>query len=344
MIRKLLATTAIAVLMTGGAYAASDTTKAETEAHDNAMIFSTDAGEPMESQNGYFTAMPGQILASGLIGQSVYASDAEDAERVGEVNDVLLSRSGTAEAVVLGVGGFLGIGEKDVAIDFERLTWVDRDGERWLTASLTKEELEQAPAFNRADIVTEEQAADNTDPAMQESAATDAKTGAETGDDAATKDMAAAETEEQPADETAAATDTTEQPMDSTAEATDGTQKDTEMAAAMDNKIVPVDSGTISAEALIGARVYGPDNQDLGEIGDVLVTAEGDLDAYLVDVGGFLGIGEKPVALDGRELKIMRDEAGGLSVYTKFTEEQLENQPAYSAEAYEADREGAVLR
>ena len=326
MIRKLLATTAIVALMSGGVYAADNATQADTNATNNSMIFSAEPGNPMESQNGYFAAMPGQILASNLIGQSVYASASSDAERVGEVNDVLLSQNGNAEAVVIGVGGFLGIGEKDVAIDFERLSWVERDGDRWLTAELTKEELDQAPAFNRADIMERhDQAADTTMKSGTDMAATDQPA----DDTAAKQEMAESKTEDATSQDVAKA----DEPV-----------TDNERTASVRDGMVAVESGTISAENLLGARVYGTDNEDLGEVGDVLVTAEGDLDAYVIDVGGFLGLGEKPVALDGRDIEIMRDQSGFLYVYTDFTEEQLKNQPAYSEDAYETDRDGVVLR
>jgi len=57
----------------------------------------------------------GQFLASRLVGTTVYGSNNE---RIGDVNDVLMDRDGRAQALVIGVGGFLGIGEKDVAVPF----------------------------------------------------------------------------------------------------------------------------------------------------------------------------------------------------------------------------------
>jgi hypothetical protein len=51
-------------------------------------------------------------------------------ETIGDVNDVLLDRSGAAQAIVIGVGGFLGIGEKDVAVPFGALEFASsRDAE-----------------------------------------------------------------------------------------------------------------------------------------------------------------------------------------------------------------------
>ena len=58
---------------------------------------------------------PGQFMSSKLVGTTVYGANTE---RVGDVNDVLLDRDGRAHALIIGVGGFLGIGEKDVAVPF----------------------------------------------------------------------------------------------------------------------------------------------------------------------------------------------------------------------------------
>src|SRR4051812_6154869 len=68
---------------------------------------------------------PGQMLASRqLIGATVVGPNNE---RVGDVNDVLLDRNGQAVAIVVGVGGFLGIGEKDVAVSFREVQFTPRN-------------------------------------------------------------------------------------------------------------------------------------------------------------------------------------------------------------------------
>src|SRR3954469_3804314 len=60
----------------------------------------------------------GQWRASKLVGVDVYGTDNA---KIGDIREVLLNRDGAAEAVVIGVGGFLGIGEKDVAVPFKAL-------------------------------------------------------------------------------------------------------------------------------------------------------------------------------------------------------------------------------
>jgi sporulation protein YlmC with PRC-barrel domain len=65
----------------------------------------------------------GEWRASKLAGVDVY-NDAN--EKIGAINDVILDRSGKVANVVLGVGGFLGLGEHNVAVAFDKLTWVDQ--------------------------------------------------------------------------------------------------------------------------------------------------------------------------------------------------------------------------
>ena len=60
------------------------------------------------------------------------------------MNDLVIGEDGKIEAIVVGVGGFLGIGEKDVAVEYAELDWAEKDGDRWLVAPMTKEQLESA--------------------------------------------------------------------------------------------------------------------------------------------------------------------------------------------------------
>jgi PRC-barrel domain len=89
------------------------------------------------------------LLASAIIDGSVY-SPAD--ESVGDVNDLVIKPTGEIEAVVVGVGGFIGIGEKDVAIALNRFTIEPSPdfASTKLVLNATKEELEAAPAFKSA--------------------------------------------------------------------------------------------------------------------------------------------------------------------------------------------------
>ncbi len=365
MVRNLLATTAIAALMTTGALAQDDMQSNETM---NKPLFNSEQDNMMESDTGFYAADKTQILASDLLGKSVYNGAGDDADSVGDVNDVLMGPDGEAEAVVIGVGGFLGIGEKEVAVDFERISWVDRDGSRWLIIDSSKEELEGAPAFDRTAFEpqpdeTEQMAAtDNTDMMAADPEMTEATEQAAIEDERdAESDMDTAAIDEEPAaDEQTDMAAADEEPVaeeTDTAEVYEGseTQNAMDNAAVEDDQVDPnqtaainpetwTAAGELRAEDMIGTRVYGANDEDIGEIGDVIVTADGGFEAYIVDVGGFLGIGEKEVALGASELEVMKDADGWLHIRTQFTEEELESQAAYDEETYEENRDSVILR
>jgi sporulation protein YlmC with PRC-barrel domain len=84
---------------------------------DTGAAETTEVDEPWDISEGY-TAADTDNLATQLIGQPVYSSSGEDAENIGNVSDLVFSETGQIEAVIIGVGGFLGIGEKRVAADF----------------------------------------------------------------------------------------------------------------------------------------------------------------------------------------------------------------------------------
>lgn len=127
------------------------TPSATTGAAGGATVFSNDRqSTPMTSQNGYITGGQGQVLVSNLMGKTVYSGNGDNAEKVGDISDVLMSSDGRVHAAVIGVGGFLGIGEKDVAVEFDRLRWsVDKNNDRRLSIAASKADLENAPAFRR---------------------------------------------------------------------------------------------------------------------------------------------------------------------------------------------------
>jgi sporulation protein YlmC with PRC-barrel domain len=86
------------------------------------------------------------ITASDFTGKRVYSKAGDD---IGEVNDVLLSADGKISAVILGVGGFLGMGEKDVLVAMRSID-MQREGETVkLVVDATKEIFTNAPTYDR---------------------------------------------------------------------------------------------------------------------------------------------------------------------------------------------------
>jgi len=109
------------------AFPALAQTQTQTQPAQPGMTATTPAQQPM-GQAGAMRPIagpqPGQMLSSDLSGTTVYGMNNEN---IGEINDMLMDRDGRVTAVIIGVGGFLGIGEKDVAVPFETLEIVGND-------------------------------------------------------------------------------------------------------------------------------------------------------------------------------------------------------------------------
>jgi sporulation protein YlmC with PRC-barrel domain len=323
MIRNLLATTALAALLTSGAFAqdaaapaapaaTTETPAVADPAAPTANVESgatevTDINEPWDMSAGY-VAVDTDNLGTRLIGQPVYSSTGDDAEEIGTITDIVFDESGQINAVVLGVGGFLGIGEKSVAVDFDALefTLAADNTERWVLPT-TADALNAAPDF-----------------VWQEDEPVDVNNNA----------MAPADPAMAPADPAMAPADPAMAPADPAMAPADNAMAPMAMPREGYNTI-EVDA--LTADNLIGATVIGPDGNDIAEVGDLLLAADGALDAMLVDFGGFLGLGQKTVAVSMDNLEFAANENGDLVVYSDFTREQLEAAPEYDEAAYAAD-------
>ena len=95
---------------------------------------------------------------------------------------------------------------------------------------------------------------------------------------------------------------------------------------------------------LVGTTVYGANDENIGEIGDVVLAKEGKVDAVIIDVGGFLGMGEKPVAVGFDKLSFMADKDGKKYLYTPFTKDQLEAQPAFDEKTFVDNRDKMLMK
>ena len=89
----------------------------------------------------------------------------------------------------------------------------------------------------------------------------------------------------------------------------------------------PLDATDLNEANLIDAVIYGPRDEKIGTVGHV--HGAGPNTQVIVDVGGFLGIGTKPVALDAHELNFMRDEDGTVHAVTSWTKEQVKGMPEH---------------
>ncbi len=236
-------------------------------------------------------------LVSKLLGRNVYDSDASNANTIGEINDMVVDSGGHIHAIVIGVGGFLGMGEKNVAVNYSSIRWMHQPNSNALIAVLptTKESVKNAPAFDTARL-------DSTASTNSNGAATTTASTMAPGSNS------------------------------STAPSTN-TQAD----------LTPIKASTISANKLKDSTVYSADNKDIGTVGDVLLGKDGKISAVVLDVGGFLGMGTKPVAIAFESLQFLTDANNHIYVHTKFTKAELERAPTYDKNTYTRDPHSVTL-
>ena len=337
--KRILGTTAIILSLTGPAFA---------DAHAAGF--------------GTVTAQETDFFASDLIGMRIYNSETEveanstiaaDGEKewddIGEINDVLLDSEGNVKAVILGIGGFLGMGERDVSVNMDEIRIVTEEGDsddRFLVVNTSKEMLEKAPAFERmddeADMETEANMDANADMnAETDMAATDVNAEAEVDTETEMEADAEALANEAEMEAEEAAAETEQAVDEATTEMAEGAnelEQDMERpmltAPAVEREgyanATADEVAALTAEDLEGSYVYGANDETVGEIGALVMGDNGEVGQVVINVGGFLGIGEKPVAVTWDELQIMKNAEGDdFRIYIDSSKEALKAQPEY---------------
>lgn len=120
-----------------GATTGATTGASSTQTAQNSSATRNGAATQSDGNREYLTSQAdGTWRASKVIGITVYN---EQNQKVGDINEVLFDKSGKVSAVVIGVGGFLGLGERNVAVPYEQLQW-----------EMTPPASNRAPATNTA--------------------------------------------------------------------------------------------------------------------------------------------------------------------------------------------------
>lgn len=232
--------------------------------------------------------------AKKLIGRNVKNTNGDT---IGEIKSVYISADGTVDSVMVGVGGFLGVGEREVQLAWKDLQIAD-NGEK-VTVDMTKDQLKAMAPYSYKDtswrgkvfsdrgVWTEDQRAART-----------------TADNAAkiNHDRAMADSKTSPP----AATAATESTGDFNA------------------------AGDMSANAVIGTKIRNENKDTVGSVQDLYLDGQGATKTVVVSVGGFLGVGAKDVAIKWSDLKQSRD--GKSLVLTNLTKDELKALPDYTAE------------
>lgn len=111
-----------------------------------ALMTTASVSAMAQSQIDYIAQQnSGEWLASNLIGVTV---ENTTGEAVGDVNDLILGQNGEVVGAVIGVGGFLGMGEKNVAVPYSTISTTAKDDETVVVVAASKAELEAAPDYS----------------------------------------------------------------------------------------------------------------------------------------------------------------------------------------------------
>jgi PRC-barrel domain len=157
MLQKLLITTALSGLMLSSALAQapspSSPSPSSPPSASSTDQMKSDAAKPSDaskstsaSASTISSQKPDQLLATKIKGADVIGADDK---KIGDVSDLLFSKDGKLEAYVISVGGFLGVGAKEVALAPSAVQ-LAQDKDNWkLKVSASKDQLTQAPNFER---------------------------------------------------------------------------------------------------------------------------------------------------------------------------------------------------
>ena len=109
------------------------------------------AGSLAVAPSGRAIAATSSLSTMHWLASDIYKADVYDnaENKIGVVTDLIMDSGGNVATAVVGVGGFLGAGKKEVAVPFKDLKVVSRDGKDWLVLNQSKEQLKTAPAYDK---------------------------------------------------------------------------------------------------------------------------------------------------------------------------------------------------
>ena len=281
----------------------------------------TQAGQ--SQQQRHLSSKPASAFYSGkLMGADVRSR--QDNEDIGTIDELVIDNDGKIVAVIVGVGGFLGMGDREVAIAWDSIdVETDSDGDTRFFVDQSREQLKNVPEYSR-------------DGDARRGTATTGRTGT------TSQNRDAQERQQQ----TAAATGTTTQQRmaqqrseqdrsdkkDADKRYSDqqrtAQQRTTDMSQHSQLSTKPANA--FHGDKLLNAELRSrPENTKIGSIDELVIDKDGQIVAVIVGAGGFLGMGERDVAISWDSIQAETDAEGDTRFFVNMTEEQLKNAPKF---------------
>lgn len=250
---------------------------------------------------------PTSMQVDRLVGKAVRNPEGD---KIGDIEAVYVTPSGQIDTVIIGVGGFLGMGERDVAVKWSNLKVTD-NGDK-ITAAMTKDSLKALPEYTykdrtyRGKVFSDAGVYNANGTRRADSTTTTMPSTSSSPRDSMTR---------------------TDTPRTTDRPAVGTTTTDRAAVCATTKNFTK--TGEMSADAIIGASVKNKANETIGEIKDIHVGKDGAIKGAVVGVGGFLGVGERDVLMPWNQLQIAREGDDDLVVKTDATKESLKAMPEY---------------
>ena len=267
------------------------------------------AGPPASSTVDSTMAPSATADTRKLIGRNIKNADGET---IGEIKSIYINKDGKVDSVMVSVGGFLGVGDREVRIAWSDLRITD-NGEK-VMVNMTKDELKAKPEYRYKNESWRGQVFTDTGPW-----AARPSDSARAADAPRPMSDQLAQTTRPPADRS------TDRPV------ADRPAADRPNVAATTSTGDFNAAGEMSSHALIGATVRNDKREAVGKIEDVYVDDSGAIKTVVVAVGGFLGVGAKDVAVKWSDLKFSREDKS-IVVMTNWTKDSLKAMPDYKSE------------
>jgi sporulation protein YlmC with PRC-barrel domain len=278
----------------------------------------------------------GQIAADDLLGQPLRDQQGNE---IGKISDLLIDRDGRIAGLIVSVEGqamaddrtarteqrqeserdmtFGTEGEREVALSWDVIELTTENGETVATASIERQTLEQASEFEARD---EHRVGVERTTGMQREREAGAAGTAGTARQPGTQDRDHDQTAEY---------DRERQDPTAAREHDETRTMQRERVTGMQAFIQRQEHDDFVADNLIGSSVRDINDEEVGQISDLLLDREGKIKGVVIGVGGFLGIGERDVALSWDAIQLTTNEDGDPVARVDLDEEMLENAPEF---------------
>ena len=269
-------------------------------------------------KHGYLETLPARGYHSDkIVGKDV--KNRRNNDTVGKISNLVLDEDGQVVAVIVSVGGVMGIGDRDVAIEWDQIERKVDGDDITLTVDLTEDALENAPEYSgkRSDRSTSMIGSDRDQPRISQT--TDTRTGQHMDQRADRASERTGQTADQRTSRTA---------DERTAQTTEPRTAATRTTEYVEN----MPARGYHSDSLVGQEVKSRlNNESVGTVSNLVLDNDGQVVAVIIGIGGLMGLGQRDVAISWDQIERSFD-GDDTTLWVNLTEQSLKDAPKYSSD------------